>query len=274
MGVSVSRGRRTCREPVRLRRRLLTGVALVGGVLALGWLGDAGSAVPLDLGVAETVEPVLRAPSFADPLVRRRLAELGGFPHDARLTRFTPFTVHTSITDPPHAVGFVSGYDLTYEPDGAVAPLEYLRAHAGTVAETRCVQEGPLRDPRISPSAQRTCVRYHITFALRVTAVHRRWRPWPAAALARLFAGLMPPRFPAAASIETGCARSADVPARRVMDSIAEPLALKGPLQRAGAVARSGRRRASRARCASDLGVAVSRDRVAVFSRSQPYRDS
>jgi hypothetical protein len=211
------------------RRRSVVAATCVAALLAGAWLGDAGSAIPIEWFRESGTEPLLQPPEAALRLLERRLQLMGGIPHDARLTRFAPFSYDTALAADPRRIVSVTGYNFTFEPDDTVSPNERITARVDADTLRTCLDGGALASPYGGRHSEPSCHRYRLAFPLRVASFERHWRPRALRVAMRWRDSAFAPRFAAPTSIETGCSTAAGTDSfRRVVAAGTEPLALKG----------------------------------------------
>ena len=166
---------------------------------------------------------MLQPSETAVRLVERALAPTGGLPHDAVLTKFTPYSLHEG------GVVSVTGWNLTFEPRDAVEPHDRITAHVGPDTIRTCLDGGALASPLGGGrTSEPSCRHYEITFPLAVASLERQWRPWPERSIARRLDVWFAPQFAAPESVEEGCSNRDLGAFRRIVASATASFAPKG----------------------------------------------
>lgn len=204
-------------------RAIVAGSVVVVLATVAGWLGDAGTAVPLDGGRAvDEIDPVVQAPSAARALVERELAVRAAFPHDAVLVGFAP--EFDSASWSPQLVPY--GYRLRYAPNDEVGAPDQILSEVRVQTLRTCLDAGTLLAPS-DRRTDRTCRRFHLRFALRTTWLYSRWRPRAQRMAEAWWRALFAMRVRAPETLESTCGSPSMLPMERTIGGISDRLRVK-----------------------------------------------
>jgi hypothetical protein len=206
------------------RRVTLVAIAAFPALIAIAWFGDLASAIPFEVHENGGREPLLQPPAVAVALVERALVPYGGVPHDARLTGSASEQATAVLPSGATAPAAVTGFDVTFQPRGALLWKDRILARVEAVTQQTCADGGTL-PPRYGarPGMARTCRRYALTFPLHVTWLKREWRPWIVRRVSRWAGVAFAPTVAAPASVTTTCPRPPDVGAlRRIVAAVGD----------------------------------------------------